>query len=533
MMSRDRHFLTIGVHAFICLLLASIGQAEVKPHALFSENAVLQQEMDVPIWGTAADGEKVTVEIKSWQAVSDPEKSFLTFQTQSVSTVASNGQWKVTLKPLKAGGPFTLKFVGSNTITLTNIVVGEVWICSGQSNMVYPLASCIGGPEAVAASKDPLLRLLVMPRQKGIVTGDKPLRDPPGTVAWVESSPETVGAFGGVVYYFGRDLRKARGVPVGLIQVAEGSSQAQLWMPRPILEQPQYRRFIDEYDNVVKNYPTVLAEYKKNEPELLKKYEETVAKLKAENNPNIPRAPQPPPVPGNAPKPPSGYYYSLIVPIQSFAMRGVIWYQGENNCYYPGEYRTLFPALIKAWRDDWKQGEFPFLFVQLAPHFKIGPEIRESQLYVSQTVPKTAMVTIGDVGEAQDAHPRKKEPVGARLALAARKVAYGEKVEYSGPVYDSMKIKGQRASLSFTHVGSGLEARDGALTGFTIAGDDGQFVEAQAQIEKDNKVIVWSDKVAKPVAVRYCWVNVPEIHLYNREGLPATPFRTDYSPPKQ
>jgi sialate O-acetylesterase len=506
-----------GVRAAAGLLIASSALADVKPHALFAENAVLQQQVDVPVWGTAAEGEKVTVEI----------------QDQSVSATASEGRWMVRLKPLRAGGPFKLTIRGQNTVTFTNILVGEVWICSGQSNMVYPLQSCVGGPEAVAASKDSLLRLLVMPRQKGILTGDNPLRDPPGAVAWVESNPETVGAFGGVVYYFGRDLRKARGVPVGLIQVAEGSSQAQLWMPRAILETPAFRRFIDEYDKVVKDYPAVLAEYKKQEPELLKKYEETVAKLKAEGNPNLPRAPQAPPLPGVAPKAPSSYYNSLVVPIQPFAMRGVIWYQGENNCYYPGEYRQLFPALIKAWREDWKQGEFPFLFVQLPPHFKLSPEMREAQLYASQTVPRTAMVTIGDVGDAQDAHPRRKEPVGARLVLAARHVAYGEKVEYSGPVYDSMKVEGQRAILSFTHVGSGLEVRNGVLGGFTIAGDNGEFVEAQAQVEKDNTVAVWSDKVAKPAAVRYAWVNVPEIRLYNSEGLPATSFRTDYSPPKQ
>ncbi len=275
---------------------------------------------------------------------------------------------------------------------------------------------------------------------------------------------------------------------------------------------------------------------------MLKKHEETVAKLKAEGNPNVPRAPQPPFMPGIAPKPPAGYYNSLIVPIQPYAMRGVIWYQGENNSYYPGEYRTLFPAMIRAWREDWKQGDpstgsgqaFPFLFVQLAAHFKISPEMREAQLYASQTIPRTAMITIGDVsGDAQDAHPRKKEPVGARLVLAARAMAYREKVEYSGPIYASVKIKNQRAILTFTHVGGGLEVRNGTLTGFTIAGDNGEFVEAQAQIEPPNKVVVWSDKVTKPVAVRYNWLNVPVINLYNREGLPASSFRTDYSPPKQ
>jgi len=224
----------IIVGALLGLSCAAL--ADVRTHALFSENAVLQQQMRIPVWGTATDGEKVTVE----------------FQNQKVSATTVDGQWKVTLKPLKAGGPFTMTFRGQNTVTLTNILVGEVWICSGQSNMVYPLQGCEGGPEAIAQSKDPLLRLLVMPRQKGIVTGDKPLRDPPGPVAWLECQPENLAGIGGVVYFFGRDLRKARGVPVGLIQVGEGSSPAQLWTPRHILETPAFRRFIEEYDKVVK-----------------------------------------------------------------------------------------------------------------------------------------------------------------------------------------------------------------------------------------------------------------------------------------
>ena len=289
--------------------------------------------------------------------------------------------------------------------------------------------------------------------------------------------------------------------------------------------------------------------------------------MKAANNSNIPRPPQPPPDPVVAPKPPASYYCSLIVPLQPFAIRGVIWYQGENNCHFADEYRSLFPAMIRAWREAWGQQassrsatdrdyalpggdpstgstgspqagsgrDFPFLFVQLPGHVKIPPDLREAQLLTSQTVPRTAMVTIMDAGgDPMDSHPRKKEPVGARLVLAARAVAYGEKVEYSGPVYESWKVDGARAIVRFTHAAGGLEVKGAALTGFTISGDGKEFVEAQAQIvppggagQPADTIAVWSDKVAKPVAVRYGWVNVPLVNLFNREGLPASPFRTD------
>jgi sialate O-acetylesterase len=222
----------------------------------------------------------------------------------------------------------------------------------------------------------------------------------------------------------------------------------------------------------------------------------------------------------------SSLYNAMIAPLQPFAIAGVIWYQGESDTNAAQIYQTLFPALIKGWRDEWGQGEFPFLFVQITPHNEMKPEIREAQLLTWQKTPKTAMVVSTDVGSATDIHPRNKEPVGARLALAARAVAYGEKIEYSGPVYQSMKVAGQRAILNFTHLGGGLVAQTGELKGFTIAGDDKKFVPAQAKIE-GGTVVVAAKEVAKPVAVRYGWSNVPDVNLFNKAGLPASPFRTD------
>jgi sialate O-acetylesterase len=223
---------------------------------------------------------------------------------------------------------------------------------------------------------------------------------------------------------------------------------------------------------------------------------------------------------------PSVLYNAMIAPLQPFAIAGVIWYQGEQNNRYPLEYRTLFPTLIHNWRNDWGEGDFPFLFVQIAPHHDMKPELREAQFLTWQKTPRTAMVVITDVGEANNIHPVPKEPVVARLTLAARAVAYREKIEFSGPVYNSVKFKSSAATVSFTHVGGGLIAKDGNLKGFTIAGDDGIFVNANAEIH-GNQVVVSSPSVTKPVAVRFGWANAPEVNFFNLAGLPASPFRTD------
>jgi hypothetical protein len=209
-------------------------------------------------------------------------------------------------------------------------------------------------------------------------------------------------------------------------------------------------------------------------------------------------------------------------------LRGVIWYQGESNNDAPLLYRKLFPAMIAAWREQWGQGDFPFLFVQIAPFRSMSPGIREAQLLAWKSTPNTAMVVTTDVGDAEDIHPRQKEPVGQRLALAARALAYGEKLEYSGPEFDRMSVAKDRAVVHFKHTGSGLMAKDGELKGFFVAGADGVFWPAKTEIQGET-VEVFSDKVPEPVAVRYGWANVPDVNLYNKEGLPASPFRSDVS----
>lgn len=486
----------------IGLLLAGTSQAAVKPHNLISDGAVLQQGLDVPVWGTAKDGEKVTVK----------------FQDQEVSTTAKDGRWSVKLKPLKPGGPFVMTITGENTVEVKNILVGEVWIGSGQSNMEFGLFGVTNAAAVMAAANDPLLRLCTIPPtfqaepQRDVATG------------WKECTPENVRMFSAVAYFFGRDLRKALGVPVGLIHSSVGGTPAQAWTSTQTLAaNPLFRAFFDGHAQGVSNYFAKLAIYQQDEPKLMEKWKADADAAKTAGKP-LPPKPEPPANPVN--RGPGCLYNGMIAPLQPYAIRGVIWYQGESNVNNPQQYQTLFPTLIKDWRDAWGIGDFPFLFVQIAPFRTMVPELREAQLLTWQKTPKTAMAVITDCGSALNIHPVNKEPVGARLALAARAVAYGEKIEYSGPVYDSLKIDGDKAIVSFTHIGSGLEARGGELKGFALLGSGTNVVNATAKIEGD-KVVVTSPEVANPVAVRYGWTTVPDVNLYNREGLPATPFRSD------
>ncbi|MCS6859975.1 MAG: sialate O-acetylesterase [Abditibacteriales bacterium] len=491
----------ISVIWAVLVVWSSAVWAEVKPHALFSDNAVLQRGVSVPVWGTAKDGEKVTVK----------------FNGQEVSTTAKDGKWMVRLRPLKAGGPFTLTIQGENTIELKNVLVGEVWVCSGQSNMQWPVSASANPQETIANSPDAMLRLFTVPRR----AADAPESDVQGN--WVVCGPETVPNFSAVAYFFGRDLRKALNVPVGLISTNVGGTPAEAWTSRRVLESdPMLRGYLERHELAVKNYPQALERFKAAEE-----------KAKAEGTP----PPRPPANPAQSLQRPCGLYNAMIAPLIPYAIKGVIWYQGESNVGRAYEYRTLFPAMIRNWREDWGLGDFPFLFVQLAPFMQIvnepqegaWAELREAQLLTFLKTPKTGMAVITDAGDPNDIHPKQKEPVGARLALAARAIAYGERIVYSGPIYKSMKVEGNKVVLSFDHVGGGLVAKDGDLKGFTIAGEDRKFYNAHAAI-KGNTVVVWSPQVERPVAVRYGWANCPVVNLYNKEGLPASPFRTDDFP---
>ena len=447
----------------VAALAAGWADAVVKPNPLFSDGAVLQRGQPVPVWGTADNGEKVTVE----------------FRGQKLTTTASGGKWRVDLKPMDAGGPFEMKISGTNTVTLGNLLVGEVWIASGQSNMQWILNQS-HQPEVERPKADfPRIRMLTVKRSTAL----EPLEEIEG--AWQVCSPETAGTFSAVAYYFARDLHAELGVPVGIINSSWGGTRAQAW--------------------------TSVEGFRSHRE--LKRYE---AEVKAARE--LPKA--------RAQNFPAALYHAMIAPLIPYGMKGVIWYQGEGNARNPQEYQVLFPAMIADWRDKWKLGDFPFLYVQIAPFKGQPPEIREAQLLTLARSKNTAMTVITDHGNANDIHPKVKEPVGHRLSLAARALAYGEKIEYSGPLYDSMRAVGGRVEIGFRHVGGGLVAKGGPLKGFTIAGGDGKFVPAEAVIDGD-RVVVSAAGIRNPKAVRYGWENVPDVNLFNKEGLPASPFRTD------
>ena len=482
--------------------------ADVKPNGLFTDNMVLQRGVKAPIWGTADEGEEITVQ----------------FRDQKATTTANKGRWQVRIDTGDAGGPFPLTVSGKNTIELKNVLVGEVWIASGQSNMWWPLKLTADAEKMAASSTNNQLRLFTVPMRSSI----RPARNVQGQ--WSECGPKTVTDFSAVAYYFGRDLQKALGVPVGVIHTSVGGTPAESWTSKRALEaNPDLKGMADVVTRAAEEYPKAADKYLAD----LEKYVADARKARSEGK-DLPKAPAQPTNPATGFGAPTVLYNGMIRPLIPYAIKGAIWYQGESNAGRAHQYQTLFPAMIKNWREDWKQNDdFPFLFVQLAPFMKIKPEpgdstwaeLREAQR-LTLSMPKTGMAVITDVGDEKDIHPPQKEPVGARLALAARAIAYGEKIEYAGPTYDSMKVEDKKVVLTFKNVGRGLVAKGDDLTGFTIAGEDRKFHRAKAEIQ-ENRVLVWSDEVEKPVAVRFGWADYPVVNLWNKDGLPASPFRTD------
>jgi sialate O-acetylesterase len=495
MLSKPRR-VQLAVSALV-LSAALSARAEVRLHGLFSDHMVLQQGQPLKVWGWADPGEQVTISVAG---------------SQARATAGKEGRWMVTLPAQKAGGPHTLTASGRNTITLSDVMIGEVWIASGQSNMEWPLRASFDAANEIAKAANPQLRLFTVPKLKA----DAPMDNV--TNAWHLCSPASVSNFSAVACYFGRDLQQARGVAVGLIHTSWGGSPAEVWMSERVLRSnPDYRR------DILDAYP----EQKRRSAEALARWEKDKAEADKAGRPFSVRRP-------GTPWKPTELYNGMIAPLIPFPIKGAIWYQGESNAGRAHQYRALFADLIKNWRRDWGLGNFTFLEVQLAPFMAIKDqpgdstwaELREAQLLATKNLPKVGLAVITDVGDEKDIHPKKKEPVGARLALAARAIAYGEKVVHSGPEFRSLRVKGHEAILSFAHVGGGLEARGGELKGFAIAGQDRKFVWARARIE-GNKVIVSSPAVPKPVAVRYGWADYPVVNLWNKDGLPATPFRTD------
>ena len=525
---------------FILLAVTAQGAGETL-HPLFTDNAVLQRGVPLPVMGTAEDG-KITVSLAG----------------KTLTTTAKGGTWRVVFEPMKAGGPHMLTVKGKNTSTVKNILIGDVWICTGQSNMASPLGGYVkrypkileGHPGNYTNNNIRLIKLKIEATdtvQKTPTLDNK-------FQTWKSCSPEVAMNFSATGYFFGKNLHPHVQVPIGLIQTCMGGTPAEAWTPREVLEgNPRYNDIQEYWAKLKKNFPKANAEYLKR----LEKWKtenipegKTFKDLPAKVRRKMPRSPLEP----TSKKRPSRLYNAMIAPIHAFPIKGAIWYQGEGNTRgvdalendRVAQYQFLLPDMIKSWRQKWGVDNFPFYWVQLAPFHKISstPEdtpwarMREVMDEIQKTVPNGGMACIIDGGSQKDIHPPYKEFAGSRLALLARKHTYGQDVIASGPTLKTSKVVGSKMTLTFDNVGDGLmkkalsldndavKVSGDTLVGFTVAGKDGAFTNAKAKITGKATVEVWADGVAAPTAVRYAWANFPLANLYNSADLPTGPFRT-------
>lgn len=497
----------------IFFIFTSIAGAQIILPSIISDNMVLQADCKAPIWGKAEPNSKVTISC-SWSK-------------QSITTDTNDqGKWETTVVTPKKAKPSTIIITcGKETRTITNVLIGEVWLCSGQSNMEWPVSKTTNAVKEIKNAKYPKLRLFTVKE----TASDKPQEDCFGQ--WVECDPERAAEFGAVSYYFGRDLYKKLGRPVGVINSSVGGTSAHAWTSKKTLEN----------NAVLKKYIAIDANNAANKPAIEKEYNEKLAAWKKEVMQAVAKTKPAP----KKPRPPytlrddwksGSLYNAMINPLMPFAIKGAVWYQGESNADDAITYRTLFPAMITDWRQNWKEGNFPFYFVQISAYGKTDLNLpptdsnwamlREAQT-MTLALPNTGMAVSMDIGEANNIHPKNKQVVGDRLARLALAKNYGKKIAYSGPLYKGMKIEGNKIRIFFDYAEKGLETpRKMPLKGFAIAGSDKKFVWAKAKIDK-NTVLVWSDQIQNPVAVRYGWADWIDCNLYNKQKMQASPFRTD------
>ena len=480
--------------------------AQVKLPALVSDNMVLQQNAKVNLWGWAAPNEKINI--------------YLGWSNLPVNVTAdAEGNWKTTVETPQGGqAAYDITIEASNKITLKNILIGEVWLCSGQSNMFFPVGREEGTWKTGVKNYEEEVKNAVFPNIRlftvALNASAKPLEDVTGS--WRICSPESIKTFSAAAYFFGRDLYQKLNVPIGLISTSWGGTKAEAWTAQNVLE-----------EDVA--FLPILQEDAKNEKVYQEKLEAYYLALTNERIASAANAPKSQlKKPKKEPNKTSYVLYNAMLhPLVNYTIKGAIWYQGESNSGKAYLYRSLFPTMVKSWREEWKQGEFPFYYVQITPHKGQNAEIREAQLMSLKTIPNSGMVVTTDVGDAQNIHPIDKQTVGYRLALIARAKTYGEnKLVYSGPIFNHMKIKKQKVQLFFDYADSGLKQTGDTLKEFEIAGNDQVFYPAEAKID-GKTIIVTSPKVKEPAAVRFAWKAVPEPNLFNNENLPASPFRTD------
>ncbi len=496
----------------LCAALPWTGSAAVRLPGLFSDHMVLQREKPLVIWGWADPGEKLAIELGGQKAETAADAS---------------GHWKVILPPMKPGGPLKMTVSGKNRLVIEDILIGEVWLCSGQSNMEWILKNTDNAEEAIRAADVPEIRLLTVQRK----ASPQPLPDIKGS--WVACTPETAAGFSAVGYYFGRKIYGELKVPIGLINSSWGGTFIECWIPAGGFElgfgleksvqqiqqaEQDFRRLLPAALNEIENWAAGARKaLKQNRP-----------------IPLLPEWPRHPIYNEGFPDKPTALYNGMIHPLVPFPIRGALWYQGEANALSKDGriYYEKMKALIGGWRKAWGLGDFPFYFVEIAPLDAAYegdelPKLWDAQR-ASLSIPNTGMAVTTDIANLKDIHPRNKKDVGNRLALWALAKDYGRSdLVFSGPLFKSMDIKDGRAVISFDHAGKGLVVSGGGdLTWWEIAGEDRVFKKAQAHIEGD-RVIVWSDEVPSPVAVRYGWHRDAQPNLINSAGLPASPFRTD------
>ncbi|WP_246074229.1 sialate O-acetylesterase [Flavobacterium daemonense] len=491
---------------FIVLGFGLTASAQVKLPALVGDNMVLQQNSKVNLWGWASPNEKIKIQL-GWQ--DNPVEI----------TANPDGTWRTAVNtPVGSEKQYDIAIEASNKIILKNVLIGEVWICSGQSNMYFPVGKEDGTwktgvknyEEEIQNANFPLIRLFTVQTK----ASQKPLDDVTGK--WAECSSSSIKTFSAVAYFFGRDLYQNLKVPIGLISTSWGGTKAEAWTSQTVLESNP-------------DFLPILEQDAKNEKlfqEKLENYYADLAKERLANNNDISKTQLKKPKKEEN-KTSYVLYNAMLHPVTNYTMKGVIWYQGESNAEKAFLYRSLFPAMVKSWREEWKQGDFPFYFVQIAPHKGQNAYIREAQLISSKVIPNSGIVVTTDIGNAENIHPIDKQTVGYRLALIAKAKTYGEsKLVYSGPTYNHMEIKKQRIQLFFDDVPNGFKKSNEDLKEFEIAGYDKVFYPATAKIDKKT-IVVSSPNVKEPIAVRFAWKAVPEPNLFNAENLPASPFRTD------
>ena len=454
------------VYIIIIVLFSNITFSQVVLNELFQNNMVLQRNCPIAIFGKATSEKYVEI----------------LFKEKNYKAKVENGLWKLFLDESEAGGPFILTIIGKNKIVLENILVGEVWVCSGQSNMEMPLKGNLNQPIygsnlEILKSKNPSLRLFKVAKNHSLT----PINEFSGE--WNEANPNTVKDFSATAYFYGKLLQETLGVPIGLINSSVGGTPVEAWTPKEITD--VYFKSTKELNNNTKT---------------------------SHKNPNV-------------------LYNAMIHPLIPYSIRGVIWYQGEANKDRAKEYEELFPAMINSWRELWNLGNFPFYFVQVAPlgwGGEVWAEIREAQLNSMKKTPNTGMVVTLDIGQKDCIHPPFKKEVGERLAFWALAKTYGFKgIDYSGPMFKSMKVEANKAIINFDYATNGLTSMGKELDNFVIAGEDRVFYKANTTILKTGGLEVFSDQVAKPTAVRYAWEGWVEGSLFNIAGLPASSFRTD------